>query len=215
MKNTWKKPSKPNKNQTETKSKIIVRIDVLAVGIMTLSHWRLDFQGSWTSERKSPRQKLIWSDRAPWSHREFMFSLPSSHHLFSSHQRSYSTSHTVSWVQQRAWTCLDWRWENSIRLSQCPWAQRYHPWPLSLMECVQRGWVDPLQWRITAVESQYMLRYKSFLDTNCWFAGVISCFKGQKIKEKSIYAKVPISALSLTPIHSLKRKNYLSGCARS
>lgn len=154
-----------------------MRTHALAVGIMTLSHWRSAFQGSWTSERKSLRQKLIWSDRALRSHRLFMFSSLSSHHLFSSRQRSYSTSHTVSWAEQRAWTCLDWRWENSIRLSQCPWAQRSHPWPLSRMECVQRGWMDPLQWRSTAVESQYMLTCKSFLDTNCWFACVIACFK--------------------------------------
>lgn len=194
--------NKPNKSKTETKSEMTVRTCALAVTVRTPSPWMLASLCPELRDMRTLRQKLRWSESSLLNRRRFLFSSPSSHHPFHRIRRSLSTPCSVIWTQPRAWGTLDWRWENSVGLSECPWAQRCHPWPLSLVEWVHQGWRDALSgesrlWRVNICPgiSTCCVQWLA----NCWFAGVIPFSNSRK--GKSTY-KINISALSLIGNHS-------------
>lgn len=131
---------------------------------MTPSHWRLVslLSPEWGREDRRDRS---WAGLMGTYRTVEGFCFHHLYHITFLHHIgwSLSTPHSVRWVQQRAWAALDWKGENSIGLSGCPFAQTCHPRPLSLVEWVQQGWRDPFSgesrlWRVNTFRNKYLLR---------------------------------------------------------
>lgn len=149
---------------------------------------KVSFPLSWAQRDKISKTKaeLVW-ERPTEQEKVFVF-ITFITSPFSSHQKVSLYSTLSELTQPRAWGALDWRWENSVGLSECLWAQRCHPWPLSLVECVHQGWRDTLSgesrlWRVNVCSgiSTCCMQWLA----NCWFAGVIPFSNRRKEKKKN------------------------------
>lgn len=165
---------------------------------------KVSFPLSWAQRDKISKTKaeLVW-ERPTEQEKVFVF-ITFITSPFSSHQKVSLYSTLSELTQPRAWGALDWRWENSVGLSACLWAQRCHPWPLSLVEWVHQGWRDALSgesrlWRVNICSgiSTCCMQWLA----NCWFAGVIP-FSNSRKEKKENPTKTNISTLSLTANHS-------------